>query len=184
MFKKPTILWLIILAAGLGLIVFSSVSRDSRQVSDNPVPTDNAEASSTPEPSDQPAITASPLVSYPNIADKYPPAECSLVGSIEYLEPKLYESRGAKINYKNVDSKARHIIWSVLPKDDLSVGPNLFARLPVPYGSEDISVSLPANPIAKNYILTAQITYGVFVKGNQEIRTVSCSGQIPINLKY
>lgn len=184
MLKTPTIPWLIILAVGLGLVVFSSVSRDSRQVSDKPVPTESTRSSDTPGPSSLPTSTASPVISYPNIVNKYPPAECVLAGSIEYLEPKLYESREARISYKNVDSKARHIIWSVLPKDELSIGPNLFARLPVPDGAEDISVSLPANPIAKNYVLTARITYGVFVRGNQEIKTTSCTGQIPVELKY
>lgn len=184
MIKKPTIIWLVILIVGIGLIVFSSVSRDTRRVSDGPALTESPLSSGTPQPSKQPLITASPAASYPNIVNKYPPAECALSGSIEYVSPGLYENKGAKISYKNVDSIARHIIWSVSPKDDLSVGPNLFAHLPVPDGSEDLSVGLPDNPIAKNYILTAQITYGMFVKGNQEIRNASCSGRIPVKLNY
>ena len=185
MFKKPTILWLVVLAVGLGLIIFFFASREAGEISDseNKGNGDLTQKSSEPTASD--IITPQPSESqFPNIVNKYPPAECSLAGSIEYLEPRLYENRGANINYKNVDSNARHIIWSVSPKDDLSVGPNLFSRLPLPDGSEDITASLPVNPIAKNYILTAQITYGVFVKGNQEIRTVSCVGQIPVEIKY
>ncbi|MBI4160756.1 MAG: hypothetical protein HY506_02500 [Candidatus Yanofskybacteria bacterium] len=177
MIKKQTILWLIVLAVGIGLVSFSYFSKDTiTPVGDSPSP----EASPTPTP---PGAQSSESP-YPNIINKYPPAECVLSGEIDYLEPSIYQSRDSVITYKNVDSKARHIVWTVSPKDDLSVGPNLFARLPIPDGSESISVVLPAEPLAKDYTLTAQITYGVFIKGNLEIKTANCSGKIPVNIKF
>src|SRR3989344_8582020 len=112
----------------------------------------------------------------PNIPNKYPPASCYLAGSIEFLAPNLSQNKDADIVYKNIDSVARHIIWSVSPQDDLSVGPNLFASLPVPNGTEDVTVGLPASPKAKNYTLTAKVTYGRFVNGNLEIKEAPCSG--------
>ena len=115
---------------------------------------------------------------------RYPPAECSVSGSIKYLEPGLYENNEALIEYKNIDSEARLVKWTITPNDDLSVGPNLFAAIPIPDGAEDVTVGLPDSPVSRNYVLTAAVTYGKIVNRNLEIRESSCSGQIPISIKF
>mgnify|MGYP001568428180 FL=1 len=70
------------------------------------------------------------------------------------------------------------------PNDNLSVGPNLFVNLPLPDGTEDVTINLPQNPKSKNYVLTAKVNYGVFVNRNLEIREAVCSGQIVVNSIY
>lgn len=191
MLKKPTILWLIVLAAGVGLILISgfsgkispdTLSDAGKQIEETLSPSQTGSKSlPTPSPFPKPQ----PTLSVPaDMTGKLPPAECSLAGSIEYIEPKLYENHEAAIAYKNIDSVARHIIWKVTPNDGLSVSPNLFVRLSLPDGLESLTVGLPDQPIVKNYILTAQVNYGVIVNGNLEIKVTDCSGQIPVNLKY
>ncbi|MDP3954261.1 MAG: hypothetical protein Q8Q06_02500 [bacterium] len=47
-----------------------------------------------------------------------------------------------------------------------------------------MTLSLPDNPKSKNYVLTAKVTYGVFINRNLEIKESSCVGQIPVEIKY
>lgn len=191
--KNKGLIFIVIVLLGLGLIWFSDTLRDEgsdlvdETNGDSVVGEPPVKESISPTPNVFPTLSVSPTPSesqYPKIVNKYPPAECSLAGSIEYIEPGIYENKEATITYKNIDSIARHIIWTVFPQDDLSVGPNLFANLPVPDGSDSISAGLPAEPVAKNYTLTAKVTYGVFVKGNLEMRQSVCSGQILVKINY
>lgn len=181
---KQITIWIVVLVVGISLVWFFNISREesrkpevSISVLATPV------ISSTPEPS--PTVPKKPLVSQqPDATNKYHPAECTLTGSITFLSPTLYENKDANIIYKNIDSVARHIIWNVSPEENLSVGPNLFANLPLPDGTEDVTVSLPDNSKSKSYMLTAKVTYGVVVNRNLEIRESHCSGQIPVKINY
>ncbi len=179
--KNKALIYAIIVILGIGLLWFADVSRDKRSVSTDGTGNENIASGSISGGDVSPTPSES---EYPEIANKYPPAECSLAGNIKYLEPGTYENLEANINYKNIDSKARHIIWTISPKDDLSVGPNLFSRLFLPDGTEDVTIGLPDYPKSKNYTLTAKVTYGRFVKGNLEIKEASCSGQIPVEISY
>lgn len=183
MINKQTIILVVALVVGIGLIWFLNVSREGSrepEISVSDLPT-------TPSatPVSIPAVSKKPLVSrQPEVVNKYPPAECVLTGSIEFLSPALYENKDANIIYKNIDSVARHIIWTVSPYENLSVGPNLFASLPLPDGIEDVTVNLPMNSKSKSYVLTAKVTYGRIINKNLEIKESSCVGQIPVRLNY
>lgn len=185
--NKNTWIIAIIIVAGLALLWFANSNRDVRQDSNNPGAMQTQDLS--PTASGSPAVTGSPRPSptatnSPKLTNKLPPASCQLTGSIDFLEKGLYQNKNANIVYKNIDSVARGIIWTVTPQDDLSVGPNLFATLPVPNGTEDVTVGLPDNPKSKSYTLTAKVTYGWYTNGDFGIKEAPCSGKIPVNLKF
>ena len=179
MFRKFVLL-IIILVGAVGLLWFADISRDVKII-DSPFGSVSPSSSASPSPSSKTSPWQTQTV---QPQSKSPPASCSLAGSVEFKSSVLYENKGAIINYKNIDSVARHIIWSIAPQDNLSVGPNLFANLPIPDGVEDVSVVLPENPKSKNFTLTAKVTYGVFVNGNLEIKESVCSGRISVKLNY
>ncbi|MEK7151314.1 MAG: hypothetical protein AAB784_01175 [Patescibacteria group bacterium] len=182
--NKQKIILVIILAIVGSFVLFYGFSEQEvsePEFSSSPVNT----STSIVEPS--PTLSAKPFPTQtqrPDAMNKYPPAECALTGSIILMSPTLYENKDANIIYKNIDSIARHIIWTVSPNDNLSVGPNLFVNLPLPDGTEDVTINLPQNPKSKNYVLTAKVNYGVFVNRNLEIREAVCSGQIVVNSIY
>jgi len=182
MTNKKTIFWVAVLAVGIGLTWYGSSKKEAQNPKDIIV---DITPSSSVTPGLSPAISPTPLSSQqPEFLNKYPPAECSLTGNITFISPTIYENKDADIIYKNIDSIARHIIWMVSPEENLSVGPNLFVNLPLPDGVEDVTVVLPNNPRAKNYIITAKVTYGVLINKNLEIKEASCTGQIPVEIKY
>ncbi|HEY4507151.1 MAG TPA: hypothetical protein VJH71_03300 [Candidatus Paceibacterota bacterium] len=184
MITKKTIILLVVLAVGAALVLFLYFSKlRVQEPGEVPTPTVTAEPSATTSVTVTPLPT-SQVTQTPDAMNKYPPAECQLTGSIVFISPKLYENKDANIIYKNIDSIARLIFWTISPDDNLSVGPNIFANLPLPDGMEDLTVSLPDSPKSKNYILTAKVTYGVFINRNLEIKESSCTGQIPVELKY
>lgn len=168
----------------IGLIWFFGISKEGAAPTSSPDSTPSTSSGQASSPQASPTATKPTVSQSPDVLNKYPPAECQLTGSITFISPRLYENKDANIIYKNIDSVARHIIWTISPNDDLAVGPNLFANLPLPDGVEDVTVSLPDNPKSKNYILTAKVTYEVFINRNLEIKESSCTGQIPIKINY
>lgn len=112
------------------------------------------------------------------------PASCTVGGSIDFLSRNIFSSKDAKITWKNVDIQSRQIHWTITPNDGLAIGPNIFANLKVPEGSEVLTVGLPANPKAKTYKLTASVTYGEFVNGNVVVKETACTGSVAVRLKY
>ena len=185
MTNKMTIIWVVILIVGVSLAWFFGFSKQGVQKPDDGSLVPTVTATITPLESSAPLFSVTPKVSQkPDAMNKYPPAECQLTGSITFISPALYENKDANIIYKNIDSIARLVFWTASPDEDFSVGPNIFASLPLPDGVEDVTVSLPDNPKSKNYILTAKVTYGVFINRNLEIKESSCTGQIPININY
>ncbi len=110
-------------------------------------------------------------------------AACQLSGGIRFIEENLYETKGAKISYQNVDDRIRQIIWRSEPDDGaLIVGPNLFEELEIPNGEREVGVSLTKTATARDYILTARITYGFQENGRLEVRSADCSGKVTVTM--
>lgn len=167
--NKQKIILVAVLVVGIGSLWFSGLLKGKDR--------DLAEISS---PSPEPSV----FNPSPEEVNKYPPAECNLTGKITFLSPGVFENKNANIIYKNIDSMARLIFWTVTPNDELLVGPNMFASLPLPAGTEDITVGLPKNPKYKSYSLTARVNYGRFIDGNYDIKEAPCSGSIPVEFNY
>lgn len=174
MSKNNLILWIIVLAAGAGLIISANIFRDTDPGGDIAIET----ASTSPfGEANQETITPKPANS--SIA-----ASCQLGGEIRFINRNLYETRGAKITYQNVDDPTRQIFWRSEPDDGaLTIGPNLFENLPLPSGEREIGVVLSKTTISKSYILTAAITYGVRNSNEDtEVKNANCTGKIIITL--
>lgn len=212
---KPTpILWSVVLIAGLGLIIYSqfggglkSGQEDSENLLDDdllisgtalpspslsntPVPTPRPQPSQTwPKPSvtSTPQSSGQTLVQTPVPANLITgPATCQLSGSINFINENLYETKGAKVAYQNVDDSSRLVFWKITPDDGaLTIAPNIFANIkPLPNGETQVGVSLYETPTAKEYNLTATITYGVKQPDSSEkIERADCTGQVMVTIQ-
>ena len=132
----------------------------------------------TPRPDRTPVPSGTPSLSQTLKG----PATCQLNGEIKFINHDLYNNQDAKLRYQGVDHSARLVTWTVTPKDDLRVGPNIFNQLPLPNGESQLYISLPDQPMAQSYTLTATINYGRTVNGEFMIYTVACTGQTKITL--
>lgn len=183
MLIKSKIIGIIVVAIVLGLVFF--VRFNSENLTDGTVQPTNTPSQQLPSFSTSSGPTASPSTT-PKASgyNKLPPAECELGGQLVFISSTTYRNEDAAITYRNIDSVARHILWSIEPKADFAIGPNLFARLPLPDGKEDVSVNLGSGATqAKKYYLSASVTYGVFNENiNLEIKTAKCSGNIVVDL--
>lgn len=112
------------------------------------------------------------------------PATCKVEGSIEFVKSNTYITKGAKISWTGIDNPARQIKWKISPSDNLRIGPNLMANLPIPDGSNEVGATLPENPKSRHYSLTASITYSRLVDGNPKDYEASCSGKVTVDLNY
>jgi len=182
--KKEIILWVLAATIGVAVIGYGSWSRPVKYVKDGkPVETVSPSASVSPfsSPTAKPEATPIPTpAGFVGPTGLKAPASCVVGGEIEFVEKNISASREAKISWKNVDAHGRLIKWATEPEDELAVGPNLFANLPVPDGSEGLTVRLPESPKATTYFLTAIITYGQMEKGAVVVKEVKCSGQVKI----
>lgn len=180
MTKNMIFKWVIPLGVGLGLIIFVFVFRG--QWLREP------EITVSPQPSPEATVgEATPILSFvptPSIKIANPAATCQLTGSIDFIKDDLYETKGAKISYQNVDDIIRQIYWKTNPDDGaLVVGPNLFEQLVIPNGERQVGVSLIKSTSVKSYSLTAQITYGVKESnGNVKVKIADCSGSVIVNM--
>lgn len=130
----------------------------------------------------KPVITEEPFLGLNNIKE---PATCQIGGEINFSASDSFSSADSRISWQNVDSQGRLIKWRVAPSDNLAIGPNLFANLAVPSGQyHNLTVRLPDRPIAKNYILTASITYGQIIQGDVKVKETDCTGQVKVNLNF
>lgn len=172
--NKNIIFWVIVLVAGLGFIISANIFRDTNPTGNLPVLIQTP--SPTLEPINQPAPRPTGLTGTK--------ATCQLGGEIRFVKQNLYETRGAKITYQNVDDPTRQIFWKSEPNDEaLAIGPNLFEDLLLPSGQREIGVSLKNNPTSKSYALTAAITYGVKnSNGDIEVRNTDCIGKITVDM--
>ena len=193
-FQPKKISWGIVFLAGVGLFVFSSVFRDEKPISAiSPAPS----ILSIPTPTAKiplPSGTKDKDDLFKGIPDQRlaptsvpsgqitGPATCQLGGSINFLDKNLYEVKGAKIAYQNVDHPARLIFWKILPDDgSLKAGPNIFSGLSLPNGEHSVGVSIIKDLTAGSYNLTANISYGVTdSRGVEKLYYVDCAGSITV----
>ena len=188
--NKNTTIWIVILAVVLILVGFEVVKNHGNGIVESTLtPTANI-ITSSPEisPSQSPVSTSDAGNPMPSVSSQVgatvpwnllpKTAACSLKGTIEYLNVNTYDNKDALFTYSGVDHPARNIHWAVTPEDDLKVGPNIFARLPIPNGQSLIGLELPASPKYKKYELYAIIDYGRLVdaKGN----TVTAGGNVKL----
>lgn len=183
---KSLILWGIVAVGVIGLVFYAYLSKQDRNSgstatpdviqSPTPVPTPVL----TPVPG--PSLTEEPFSSLRGIKS---PATCQVSGEINFSDAGTFSTRDSQISWQNVDSQGRLINWHISPQDNLKIGPNIFANLIIPNGKyENLTVRLPENPVSKNYLLTASITYGQFVKGDLKVKEVNCSGLVKVNLNF
>jgi hypothetical protein len=170
--RIEVIFWLVVVLAGVSLLIFSNYGRHTNS------PISQSSPSLSPSPTATPTIKNT-VVPSPSTQKT---ATCQLEGSIIFLKENLYETKGAKIIYQNVDSPARLLFWKTNPDDGaLRIGPNIFSGLPLPDGEQPVGMTLEKTPTAKTYILTASITYGMQkLTGTEEIKEANCSGSITV----
>lgn len=192
--NKNLILWGIVILIGLGALIWSGFFRSD---SDDPdvillTPTNTIEVtpSETAVPSLEPTLKPSVSVTvtpepFLGLNGVKAPATCQVEGEVEFTANDTFKSKGSKISWQNVDTRGRLINWFISPNDQLAVGPNIFEILPLPDGQyENLTVRLPEKPVSKDYILTASVTYGQFIKGNLEVKVAKCTGQVKVNLNF
>lgn len=170
---------LLVVVLTSAIIYFSNRAINDDIIDQTPAPTDIIE-SPTAAPSSKPNISKMP-VPLPSgdgrttFIDETVPwsllladASCELKGEIKFLDGNTYDNQDALFIYKGIDHPARNIFWTVTPQDNLSVGPNIFSKIPIPNGESLLGVFLPENPKYKKYEVTAKIQYGRLVdtKGN------------------
>ena len=103
-----------------------------------------------------------------------------------------YDNQDALFTYTGVDHPARNILWKVSPEDTLSIGPNIYEKLPLPDGQSLLGISLPAQPKYRRYELTASVEYGRYEGTDNEgairVRTAACKGKtvvvIPDSIQF
>ena len=181
-----------IVIAGAVIFYFARNNSGNLSISSSPTPSPDStpsagsgqagspQASPKPTPKPTPKPSGSPSL-WEQLSGE---ASCELKGEIKYesMSPRVYDNQDAIFTYKGVDHPGRLINWVVSPNDGLSIGPNLFANLPLPDGESLIGVSLPENPKYKSYELTASINYGRLIDGNVKIFTKQCSGKTTVVL--
>jgi len=190
MSKNTTILGSILLV-GLVLIGYSFF-RDTDQISTSTSPSPSA---SLPMVSSLPAPTGDGRTTF---TDEQVPwalllkeASCELKGEIKFVSASTYDNQDALFTYKGIDNPGRNIAWSISPNEEIKVGPNLFARMPIPNGESLLSIYMPKDPKYKKYELTAKIQYGRLVDeqgkfvpagGNVRVFEKVCKGKTTIVL--
>src|SRR3990167_293578 len=113
-------------------------------------------------------------------------ASCELKGEIKFLNHNTYDNQDALFIYKGIDHPGRNVFWTVTPQDNISVGPNIFNKIPIPNGESLLGVVLPQNPKYKQYEIIAKIQYGrqvdaqgnfVSAGGNVKLFEKQCDGK-------
>ena len=192
--SKNNIIWLAVLILGAFLVGFyfwtSGVLRTPGVVN-SPEPSVSPEVSTSLSPTPRPSPKATEGEAKPNITKVPIPspsgngqtsfigetvpwslllgdASCELKGEIKFLNHNTYDNQDAIFIYKGVDHPGRNVFWTVTPQDDISVGPNIFNKTPIPDGESLLGIVLPDSPKYKRYEITAKIQYGrqVDAKGN------------------
>jgi len=198
-----TILGLTILAIGMVLVIVFLTKKYSQKPEDlflSPTPTTSTFVSPTPTPKtfNPPSstnlgfpVSTSTTTPAPGLQDptsivgRLAPAKCNLSGEIVFLEPNIYESGKAFIEYENIDHEARLITWTAVPEYDFSVGPNIFANLPIPAGKVGLSASLEdILPAQKEYTVKAKVNYGQLINKDIKLFEAECAGEIKIKISF
>src|SRR3989344_7597666 len=179
--SKNNIIKLVTLVVGLVLVGFYVWTSNVQQISDvvnSPEPSVTEIPSVSLIPTKTPNITKVP-VPLPSgdgrttFIDETVPwsllladASCELKGEIKFINSNTYDNQNALLIYKGIDDPSRNIFWTVTPQDNISVGPNIFSKIPIPNGESLLGGILPTNPKYKKYELTARIRYGRLVDAN------------------
>ncbi len=171
------------------IVYFSSKTSDENTIGEIPSPTVIVE-SPTPSPTPRPNITKVPVPlptgdGRTTFIDEVVPwsllladASCELKGEIKFLNSNTYNNQDALFIYKGIDHPARNIFWTVIPQDNIPVGPNIFSKIPIPDGESLLGVVLPENPKYKKYEITAKIQYGRQVDGKGNF--VTAGGNVKV----
>lgn len=187
----PILVIVAVAIAGAAIFYFTRDNSGNLSVSSLPTPSTSVSFSPSPSPSPKLSPRPTPSTSLPTPKLSGSPslweqlsgeASCELKGEIKYLTSTIYDNQDALFTYKGVDHPGRLVNWVVSPNDGLSIGPNLFAHLPLPDGESLIGVSLPDSPKYKTYELTTSITYGRLIDGNVKVFTKQCSGKTTVVL--
>ena len=184
--NKKNVIRLATLAVGMvlvGFYVWSSDVNDDELTTPDVQGTSGVQTSPNISPSPGPKITKVP-VPLPTgdgkttfIGETVPwslllaDASCELKGEIKYLNHNTYDNQDALFIYKGIDHPGRNIFWTITPQDNISVGPNIFNKIPIPNGESLLGISLPENPKSKAYDITAKIQYGRLVDANGKFVT-------------
>ncbi len=201
MINKNNLIWLAVLLLGIILIGYS-IFGNNNQVADNspsPTPSESLEPSLSPSPS--PMVSRVPLPTSNGkttfIGEPVPwnllpaKASCKLQGEIRFINKNTYDNQDALFTYSGVDHPGRNVIWSVVPEDGIRMGPNIFARMPIPNGTSLLGIDMPENPKYKVYEVKAVMEYGrlvddkgniVTVGGNIKVSQQLCEGKATIVL--
>lgn len=185
--KRSLFLWGAAIIGGIVLITYSSISWQNRiPKSDDATPSASLVVNQTPGSSAAPGAPSPTPTSerFRGPTGLTAPGSCTLKGSIEFLKPDLSANHDAVLTWKNIDSRSRLIVWRVTPQDNLSIGPNLFANLSIPNGSDTVTVRLPERPQSRNYRLSASVTYGQLIGGNVVVKEAPCSGSVDVIVGY
>ena len=191
MINRKNIIFLGLTAlVGIGLILYGYFLKPVEYVGPSASPGIEQGPAPTPDLTSSPQATPRPVLSsteepFSSLRGIKSPATCQVGGEVDFPDKSTFLSKSSKISWQNVDSQGRLINWRVSPADELKIGPNIFANLTVPNGEyENLTVRLPDNPISKNYLLTASVTYGQFIQGDLKVKEVNCSGQVKVNLNF
>jgi|SRR3989344_4681136 len=176
---KNNLIWIAVLLIGVVLIGYSFL-KSKGEVAEN-LPTPSPSANPSVSPSKSPIVSRIPL---PTGSSQTPQGEasCQLQGEIKFLSSNLYDNQDAKFIYKGIDHPGRNVFWTVTPQDNLSIGPNIFTKLPIPDGESLLGIVLPAQPKSKRYELTAKVQYGRLVDGAIKVFEKQCSGKATVVL--
>jgi len=192
MITKQYILWFAVLILGVALTgvyfwtsKFESVSTPSAL----PEPSLTASPSATPVSSNFPKSTKTPLPTgdgRTTFVDEPVPwslllggASCELKGEIKFLNGNTYDNQDALFTYGGIDHPARNIIWTVTPDDgSLSVGPNMFSKMQLPYSQSLLGIFILGEPKSKRYELTVAVQYGRLVDENGKF--VAVGGNVKV----
>lgn len=170
----------ILLVALVGIVVVSLIfwRKDETRISDiqPPKPSVSVEQNESQPPSE--TLTEDYYKQFKS------PATCALSGTVKFLSPSISQNINAYLVYKGVDHDGRLIDWTISPKDDLLIGPNIMAGQTVPDGKVLVGVTLPEQPKVKRYTLTATIQYGRFTDNTIKQFTATCSGSTRVILGY
>lgn len=174
--SNKVILWIIVLAAAVGLLISANIFRDKTPGNisqETPTLSEIVSPSVSPSPSPRPTSLPKPVA-----------ATCQVAGQIVFLNKNLYENKNAKIAYQNVDDVIRQIYWKSEPDDKaLTIGPNLFEDLPLPNGERNIGLAINKETFAKSYTLTASINYGIKnANGIIEEKIANCAGKVLVQM--
>lgn len=204
--NKNNIVWVIILTVGIALIgVYLWIQPLKKNgivdtLLESPEPSVMVSPSAMPTLSKLPNVTKIPLPTgdgKTTFVDEPVPwdlllsdASCELKGEIKFLNGNTYDNQDAIFIYSGIDHPARNIKWTITPDDgSLSVGPNIFSKIQIPYGQALLGVFLLQEPKSKKYELTAKIQYGrlvdekgkfVVAGGNVKLFEKQCAGKTTV----